>query len=378
MSGDFETGVWIGRAWLPEVSGPAVVTLHDGRLMDITARGAATVSAVAEMENPAAYVREAPGRDLGDIEGILNESPRPDRLHLLAPIDLQAIKACGVTFARSVLERVIEERAGGDAKLAEAVREKVKSIIGVRLQDLVPGSDAAMRVKAALIDEGFWSQYLEVGIGPDAEVFTKAQPMSAVGTGARIGILPASQWNNPEPEVVLLVNSRGTILGATLGNDVNLRDFEGRSALLLGKAKDNNASCALGPMIRLFDDGFTLDDVRVCRISLCVEGTDGFRLEEHCSMAEISRDPADLVAQTIGVHHGYPDGLVLFLGSLFAPIADRREPGQGFTHELGDSVRISAPGLGVLENTVALTDAVRPWTFGVGSLIQNIAGRGLL
>src|SRR5690606_27366505 len=105
---------------------------------------------------------------------------------------------------------------------------------------------------------GVWSQYLEVAIGKDAEIFTKTQPMASVGFGAQIGIHPESHWNNPEPEVVLAVARTGKIRGATLGNDVNLRDYEGRSALLLGEAKDQNASCAIGPFIRLFDETFSL------------------------------------------------------------------------------------------------------------------------
>ena len=372
-------GLFLGRVWLPEAEGPAVVTLRDGMLVDITSRAAPTVRDICEMAAPAGFVAAAEGRPVGTLAEIAR-NPAGDRrrTHLLAPCDLQAVKACGVTFARSMLERVIEERAAGDPTRAQAIRQTVGGIIGGSLKNLRAGSPAAAAVKAALIREGMWSQYLEVGIGPDAEVFSKAQVLSAVGHGADVGLHPISQWNNPEPEVVLAVSSRGVIVGACLGNDVNLRDVEGRSALLLSKAKDNNASCAIGPMIRLFDDAFGLDDVRRAELSLTVTGSDGFVLEGRSSMAEISRDPADLVAQTIGRHHQYPDGLMLFLGTLFAPTADRDAPGQGFTHHLGDVVEIAAPGFGVLRNTVRLSTDCPEWTFGASHLMRNLAARGLL
>ena len=358
-------GTWLGRVWVDDI-GPCVVTLRDGVLTDITSRTAPTVRDVLEQDDPTSYVLTAPGKAIGA------------GARLLAPCDLQAVKACGVTFAKSMVERVIEERAGGDPAKAEAIRARVMGAIGDTLADIVPGSEAAEAAKSALIAEGMWSQYLEVGIGPYAEVFSKAQVMSSVGTGADIGILDISQWNNPEPEIVLAVNSRGQICGATLGNDVNLRDVEGRSALLLSKAKDNNASCAIGPMIRLFDDRYGLDDVRRAELTLIVKGEDGFTLNGFSSMAEISRDPDDLVAQTIGANHQYPDGFVLFLGTLFAPTEDRDVPGEGFTHKIGDRVRIEAPGLGALENTVKHCHNCPPWTFGAGALMRNLAGRGLL
>ena len=364
-----------GRAWRPGL-GPALVTVRDGALVDVTSREAPTMRDLLEMDDPAGWLRAAPGEAIGAPEDL--SAPDEDALHLLAPSDLQAVKACGVTFAGSMIERVIEEQAAGDPSRAEAIREKVGAVIGDSLRGLRPGSDEAAEVKRVLQREGLWSQYLEVGIGPDAEVFTKGQPLSAVGTGAEVGLHPVSKWNNPEPEIVLAVNSRGEIRGATLGNDVNLRDVEGRSALLLGKAKDNNASCAVGPMIRLFDGGYTLDDVRGAELTLRVEGEDGFVLDGHSSMREISRDPADLVRQTLGAHHQYPDGFVLFLGTLFAPTQDRHGPGQGFTHAVGDVVTIAEPGLGALTNTVRLSTECAPWTFGAAALMRNLAGRGLI
>jgi fumarylacetoacetate (FAA) hydrolase family protein len=373
------TETLIGRVWDPAAPGPLVVTVRAGRVVDITSREAPLVRDICEMEDPAGYVRAAEGRDLGPVERLLaTPAGDPEVLHILAPCDLQAVKACGVTFAGSMVERVIEERAAGDPAKAEAIRARVGRAIGDSLRNIRPGSPEAMAVKAALIAEGLWSQYLEVGIGPDAEVFSKAQVLSSVGHGAMVGLHPVSKWNNPEPEIVLAVSSRGRIVGATLGNDVNLRDVEGRSALLLSKAKDNNGSCAIGPFIRLFDVGYTLDDVRKAELALTVEGTDGFVLRGRSSMAEISRDPADLVAQTIGRHHQYPDGLVLFLGTLFAPTEDRDDPGGGFTHKLGDVVSISADGLGTLRNTVDLSTACPEWTFGTRALMTNLAARGLI
>jgi len=325
--------------------------------------------------------RDAPGEALGPVSALIEASFAPAGqagTRLLAPCDVQAIKACGVTFAVSLLERVIEEQAGGDAAKALEVRRTITEVIGTDLAKIKPGSDAAMKLKAELERRGAWSQYMEVGIGPDAEVFSKSQPMSAVGLGADVGLYPTSVWNNPEPEIVLAVNSAGQIVGATLGNDVNLRDIEGRSALLLGKAKDNNGSCAIGPFVRLFDDHFTLDTVRAASLSLHINGTDGFVLEGVSHMKEISRDPADLVTQTCGAHHQYPDGFMLFLGTMFSPIKDRDAPGAGFTHHLGDVVTIATPSLGALVNTVQLSTGIPPWTFGVRALYQSLAKRGLL
>lgn len=373
-------GLFVGRVFLPGV-GPAVVRVEGDVLVDVTAVFP-TVRDLCETADPAAALARVAGPVVGRLDAVLaNTAPDgrdPARPHLLAPIDLQAIKAAGVTFVVSMLERVIEERARGDAGAALTIRARVRELVGDDLRSLRPGSPEAAALKETLIREGAWSQYLEVGIGPDAEIFTKAPVLSAVGTMADVGVHPKSTWNNPEPEVVLAVNSRGTIVGATLGNDVNLRDVEGRSALLLGKAKDNNASAAVGPFLRLFDAGFGLDDVRRLEVGLTVEGADGFRMSGRSAMAEISRDPADLVAQAIGPHHRYPDGFVLYLGTMFAPVEDRDEPGRGFTHKTGDVVTISAPPLGALVNRVVPTDRAEPWDFGIADLMRSLAGRGLL
>jgi len=374
-------GLFVGRVWNPKVSGPSIVTIRDGQLIDITSKDAPTLSALLERDDPAAFVRAAKGEAIGTLDDVSkNSSGKPDasKPYLLAPVDLQAIKACGVTFAQSMIERVIEEKAAGNPHRAASIRDRVGALIGGSLANIKAGSPEASKVKQALIEEGMWSQYLEVGIGPDAEVFTKSPVLSSVGWGADVGLHPISTWNNPEPEIVLAVNSRAEIKGATLGNDVNLRDVEGRSALLLGKAKDNNASCSIGPFIRLFDDGFTLDDVRKAELDLKVTGEDGFVLHGKSSMSKISRDPTDLVRQTCGAHHQYPDGFMLFLGTLFAPTQDRDTKNQGFTHKIGDIVEISSAGLGTLANTVRLSTECPPWTFGISALMGNLAKRGLL
>lgn len=374
------TATLVGRVWRPEV-GPCLITLRGDEVIDITSKAVPTMRDLLELDDPAAYVREATGESLGsltDLAHLSTEGTGENVMHFLAPCDLQAVKACGVTFAESMVERVIEEQAAGDADRAEEIRAKVKDKIGDSLSGITPGSDQAMEVKKVLIAEGLWSQYLEVGIGPDAEVFSKAQPLSSVGFGASVGLHPVSNWNNPEPEIVIAVNSRGDIKGATLGNDVNLRDVEGRSALLLGKAKDNNASCAIGPFVRLFDDSYGMAQVETAELTLKVTGEDGFVLNGHSSMTKISRHPADLAAQTCGRHHQYPDGFFLFLGTLFAPIQDRDNPGQGFTHKVGDVVSISEPHLGELRNTVRLSTECPEWTFGTAALMRNLAGRGLL
>ena len=372
-------GLWLGRVWRAGI-GPSLVTLRAGQVIDITTKAAPTMRDLLELPDIAGFVANVPGEDLGplDIFAAASIEPVEETNRLLAPCDLQAVKACGVTFARSMVERVIEERAAGNPALAAEIRVRIAGVIGDSLRDLVPGSPKAAEVKALLQAEGLWSQYLEVGIGPDAEVFTKAQPMAAVGYGASVGLHPISKWNNPEPEVVLVVNSKGQIVGATLGNDVNLRDVEGRSALLLGKAKDNNAAAAIGPFIRLFDADFTFDTVRGLDLSLTVTGEDGFLLQGASSMRQISRDPADLVAQTRGRHHQYPDGFVLYCGTMFSPVQDRDGPGQGFTHHLGDVVTIFAPELGALTNTVRLSTEAPEWQFGTAALMRNLAGRGLL
>jgi fumarylacetoacetate (FAA) hydrolase family protein len=370
---DWLRAVFVGR--LQSAAGPSPIVIADGRVRDVS-RYAATVSDFLNSwdgEIP-------PGEDLGPLETLAlkpayREVSTP---RLLAPFDLQCIKACGVTFAVSAIERVIEERARGDAAKAEGIRSDLRDRVGADIRAVQPGSEAAQRLKQALITDGLWSQYLEVAIGPDAEVFTKSPVLSSVGWGDWIGVRAESAWNNPEPEIVLACDRNGRLLGATLGNDVNLRDIEGRSALLLGKAKDNNASCAIGPFIRLFDSHFTLDHVRRSVVRLEIEGEDGFRLEGASTMDQISRDPEDLVAQTIGTHHQYPDGFALFLGTMFAPVVDRDGPGLGFTHKQADIVRVSAEHLGTLENKLTTCDAAPPWTFGIGELMKNLAQRGLL
>ena len=372
----------VGRAWVPgKNAGPAVIALRRGRALDITA-AAPTMADLLNAGDPAKLACGAKGTDLGPVAALLKNSD-PDRRDakkpwLLAPCDLQAVKAAGVTFARSMLERVIESKAKGDPDRQEALRAELTREIGADLSKVRPGSPGAEKLKAALIARDLWSPYLEVGIGPYAEIFTKTAPMASVGTGAEIGLHPESSWNNPEPEIVLAVNARGQTVGATLGNDVNLRDFEGRSALLLGKAKDNNASSAIGPFIRLFDRRFAIAEVRRAEVRLKVEGDDGFVLEGVSSMAEISRDPLDLVKHMMGKTHQYPDGAVLFLGTMFAPTKDRGEKGSGFTHKRGDIVTIATPLLGALVNRVTTSDRAPPWTFGASALMKNLARRGLL
>jgi fumarylacetoacetate (FAA) hydrolase family protein len=381
---DASNALLIGRLWQPGL-GPLLVRIQTDGVYDLSGL-ASTCSDLLDLPDVATAVRQHRGARVADLAQALANSHAATRdalqPWLLAPCDLQALKAAGVTFVASMLERVIEEQARGDASKAESVRAAVVAIMGDNLSKVKPGSAQAQQLKQALVAQGAWSQYLEVGIGPDAEIFTKSQPMSALGTGAEVGLHPRSEWNNPEPEIVLAINSRGETVGATLGNDVNLRDFEGRSALLLGKAKDNNGSCAIGPFIRLFDDTFTIDRVRQCELRMQVRGPDGFVLEGASSLAMISRDPLDLAAQAWSKTHQYPDGLMLFLGTMFAPTQDRplpgRPAGQGFTHVVGDVVRISTPDLGTLVNPVNTSDKIPPWTYGVRALMQDLARRATL
>jgi fumarylacetoacetate (FAA) hydrolase family protein len=381
LPSDGTIGALAGRVWRPDVGGPSVVAIRKTGVFDISAKFP-TMRDLCEAKDPAAALKRAKGEKVGDLASILQNSVEGSRNKrkpwLLAPIDLQAVKAAGVTFPVSMLERVIEEKARGNAAAAEGIRAEISKLVGGDLKKLKPGSKQAMALKETLIKAGAWSQYLEVGIGPDAEVFTKAPPMAAVGTGADAGLHPISTWNNPEPEVVLVVASTGQIVGATLGNDVNLRDVEGRSALLLGKAKDNNASACVGPFLRFFDASFSLDDVRKMEVRLRVEGEDGFVLDGSSNMAMIARDPADLAGQMLGKHHQYPDGAVLYCGTMFAPTQDRGAKGQGFTHKVGDVVTIASAKLGSLTNRMRLSTECAPWTFGTGALMRNLAKRGLL
>jgi fumarylacetoacetate (FAA) hydrolase family protein len=378
---DADQALLIGRLWQPGL-GPLLVRVQPDGVFDLSAL-ASTCSELLDRLDLVDAVRHHQGQRLADLEPVLLNSQATTRDDsqpwFMAPCDLQALKAAGVTFVASMLERVIEEQARGDASKAESVRAAVVAIMGDNLSKVKPGSEQATQLKQALVAQGAWSQYLEVGIGPDAEIFTKSQPMSAVGTGAEVGLHPRSEWNNPEPEIVLAINSRGETVGASLGNDVNLRDFEGRSALLLGKAKDNNGSCAIGPFIRLFDDVFHIDRVRQCELRMEVRGPEGFVLQGSSSLSMISRDPLDLAAQALSSTHQYPDGLMLFLGTMFAPTQDRplpgRPAGQGFTHVVGDVVRISTPDLGTLVNQVNTSDRIPPWTYGVRALMQDLARR---
>ena len=381
LPSDGTKGALAGRIWRPDVDGPSVVAIRAEGVFDISNQFA-TMHDLCEQKDPAKAMREAEGVRICDLASLLANTPQDDRdpqkPWLLAPIDLQTIKAAGVTFAISMLERVIEEKARGNPSAAAAIRKEIIGLVGDDFSKLKPGSPEAMHLKEVLIKQGAWSQYLEVGIGPDAEIFTKAPTMSAVGTGFDAGLHPMSNWNNPEPEVVLVIASDGRIVGGTLGNDVNLRDVEGRSALLLGKAKDNNASASIGPFIRFFDDSFTIDQMRRCVLSLRVDGPEGYVMKGSSRLDQISRDYTDLASQMLNKNHQYPDGAVLYTGTLFAPIDDRDHPGEGFTHKIGDLVTITTPELGTLVNRMKRSNDCAPWTYGLNDLMRNLSKRGLL
>ena len=375
LPADWRNATLVGR--IQTADGPTPILVKNGEVFDMSAV-APTVSQLLKAWPDTGI--PGGGLSLGKLEDFhfaKTWANDRDGDQLLSPIDLQCVKAAGVTFAVSAVERVIEERARGDSDKAQDIRNALAERVGSDIRSVKPGSPESAKLKDALISDGLWSQYLEVAIGPDAEVFTKSPVLSSVGWGDEVGVRSDSTWNNPEPEVVMVVTPEGRAVGATLGNDVNLRCFEGRSALLLGKAKDNNASCALGPFIRLFDDGFTIDDVRNAVLDLKIDGPEGYELVGRSTMADISRDPLDLIAQAMSEHH-YPDGFVLMLGTLFAPTQDRDTPGRGFTHKVGDVVKVSSPKLGCLENRVTYSKDARHWTFGISDLMQNLADRGLL
>jgi len=488
---DWKEGTFVGRVWRADVNGPSVVKLdNEGYLVDITT-SFPTVSALCEQENPAEAVKAVTGERIGKLSDILATTARhtkkDDKPYLLSPIDLHAVKAAGVTFAESLVERVVEKMAGGDRDKALGIRIGVLSDIAtilkkdgalqtlavlrqrydalqgqadngealrtlgvevaqlrsesINFKETPPGSKPALQIRDLLImkfaafkideavhkyanddpaaaelvraqltrrfkqvtdavnsgkEEGFsdatlkeirdflsglgtgaGKSYIEVGLGPKAEIFTKAQPMSSVGHGADAGYLEESKWNNPEPEVVLVTNSRKEIVGAALGNDVNHRDIEGMSELLLGECKDQNASCAVGPFIRLIDKtSFKQEDIDTMKVEVHVKGTDGFELYSDSSMEKISRKPEELVNQMFKQHQ-YPDGAVLFCGTMFSPVKDRDEPTKGFTHKVGDHVTIRSDKLGSLTNRMDYTQNVEPWIYGVGKLMQNLAERGV-
>lgn len=378
---DAQRATLVGRVWRPGI-GPALAVVRGEMIYDITTAHAPTMSALFELNDVAVWVNELKGKAIGSVEAILANSDEQHKNKnlpfLLSPFDLQAIKAAGVTFAVSMLERVIEEQAHGAPEKAVEIRRSIQNLIGDNLNLLKPGSQQAAELKKVLIEKGVWSQYLEVGIGPDAEIFTKCQVMSSVGFGAHAGIDARSVWNNPEPEIALAVSSTGAIIGATLANDVNLRDFEGRSALLLSKAKDNNASCSLGPFIRVFDEHYRYEDVLDSQVGLHITGDDGFVLQDVSNMQKISRAPADLVNATLSKNHQYPDGFALLLGTMFAPTQDRDQEKSGFTHHQGDIVSISSPKLGRLINRIEFCENCAPWVFGLQAFIKNLAKRKLV
>lgn len=402
LPADWKEGSFIGRVWRSDIQpeGPSVVALDkDGYLVDITT-SFPTVSKLCNQEDPAAAMREAlernKGNRIGRFSEILANTPlhaqKKGKPYLISPADLQAVKAAGVTFADSLIERSVEKLAGGDPAKADNIRKDIHAVIRgkmglaetdeIDLSKMKPGSPQALELRDYLIDKGLQKSYLEVGLGPDAEIFTKAQPMATVGHGAHAGVHPGSKWNNPEPEVVMVAGKSGKAVGAALGNDVNCRDIEGESELKLGECKDQNASATMGPLIRLFDKSFTLDDVRTMDVGLEVSNAeDGYKVDAVSSMSKISRDPQnELLAQTFA-HHQYPDGALLYCGTMFAAAMvprDKEHPEKGFTHKYGDVVTITSSKLGSVTNVMQSADLCPKWEVGAGALMENLAERGLL
>ncbi|SEB54649.1 Fumarylacetoacetate (FAA) hydrolase family protein [Paramicrobacterium humi] len=374
LPADAAAALLVGRVWDAATGGPRPVRVDGEDVYDLFPV-APTVAALLERPDPVADLLAVTGSPRWQLSELLAATFAEDqhRSQLLTPVDLQVVKACGVTFVDSMIERVIEERCAGDPTRAASIRQSLTTVLSAEIGDIEPGTVEADRVKHVLLKEGLWSQYLEVGLGPDPEVFTKAPVLASVGTGARIGVASFSDWNNPEPELVLIADSRGQARGCTLGNDVNLRDVEGRSALLLGMAKDNNASSAIGPFIRLFHDSFALEDAREERLQLRVTGAaDGYELVGENNVARLSRSFERLLSATHGDHHQYPDGFALYTGTLFAPVQDRGAPGEGFTHRLGDQVNISSEHLGALINEVGAAEQLPRWEFGIRSLMDYL------
>jgi len=378
LPSDGYAGTLVGRALFPGVfPGPCVVAIREDGVHNISGT-VPTMAQLLNAPNPLATLQRALRNCvyLGPLESLLeNSTPSthdPLKPYLLTPIDLQAVKAVGLTFVNGLLQRFADDN-GGAATVA-----KMEKAAGVALGKILPGSEEAARLRTALMEDGLWNDTLEVGFGPDVELFTKAQPLSAVGTGAEIAVLPTSKQTFAEPEVVLMLNADGKICGATLGCDMTARDVEARSLLLLGRAKDQNATCAVGPFIRLFDQTFSLPNVQGMNLTYAFEGADDAVFTDTGSMDQIGRGLITLARQVVNEHHGYPDGVALFTGCMFKAPSSRGASDTPFTHQVGDVVIIKASPLGTLINRVNTTDKVRPWSFGMSDLMANLANRQLL